>query len=96
MSPLLAIHFTGGNLDFLVFVVLFVFAVAYGYYTISGSAINNHPHNGRNGVPGSNRPDAIHDFADRQASAADVRAAARAIREAARYGDAGPADGPMT
>jgi len=78
MSSLLAVHFTGGNLDFLVFVVLMVFAVAYSYYTITGSAINNHPHNGRNGVPGSNRPDGIHDFADRQAFAAEVRTAARA------------------
>ena len=86
MSPLLAVHFTGGNLDFLVFVVLLVFGVAYSYYTIAGSAINNHPHNGRNGVPGSNRPDGIHDFADRQAYAAQVRNTARAAREAARYG----------
>jgi hypothetical protein len=86
MSAPLAIHFTGGNLDFLVFLVLFVFAVAYGYYTISGSAINNHPHNGRGGVPGSNRPDAIHDFADREAFATELRTAARA----ARYGDDEP------
>jgi hypothetical protein len=83
MSQLLAVDFTGGNLDFLVVLVLFFFAVAHGYYTISGSAINNHPHNGRNGVPGSNRPDGIHEFAERQAFAAEVRTAARA----ARYGD---------
>jgi hypothetical protein len=87
MSPLLAVTFAGGSLEFLVFLVVFVFAVAYGYYTISGSAITNHPHNGRNGVPGANRPDGIHDFADRQAYAADVRAAARAARYAARYPD---------
>jgi len=71
--------------------VLLLFAVAYGYYTISGSAINYHPHNGRNGVPGANRPDAIHDFAAREAYAADMRTATRTARDEARYSVHAPA-----
>jgi hypothetical protein len=82
MSGSLAISLAGGNLDFLAFLVLFFFAVAYGYYTISGSAITNHPHNGRDGAPGANRADGIHEFADRQAYAAEVRTAARDARQA--------------
>ena len=74
------------NVAFLFFIVLFSAGIVFGYFTISGSAINNHPHNGRNGAPGANRPDGIHDFAARDAYAADVRSAARAARDEARYG----------
>ena len=81
MTGLLAGSFAGGSLDFLAFLVLFFFAIAYGYYTISGSAITNHPHNGHDGVPGANRADGIHEFADRQAYAAEVRDATRAARQ---------------
>jgi hypothetical protein len=88
MSAHLAAAFTGGNLDFLAFLVVFFFAVAYGYYTISGSAISNHPHNGHDGVPGANRPDGIHAFADREAYAAELRAARRLARYEARHGGA--------
>ncbi len=38
----LAFELAGGSLIFLIFVVLFILAVAYGYYTRTGSGINQH------------------------------------------------------
>ena len=70
------------NAGLLVFFVIFGFGLIYGYYTISGSAINNHPHNGRDGAPGADRPDAIHAYATRQADAAHARDVARDERDA--------------
>ncbi|MEA2495420.1 MAG: hypothetical protein QOJ29_3331, partial [Thermoleophilaceae bacterium] len=55
------------NAALFVFLLIFSVGLVYGYFTISGSAINNHPHNGRDGAPGANRPDEIHAYAEREA-----------------------------
>ena len=67
MSPQLAIHFTGGNVDFLVFLVLFLFAVAYGYFTRIGSGINPRPY-GKiyGGAPGAFGPGNVSGHDDRE------------------------------
>jgi hypothetical protein len=46
----------GGSLIFLALVVAFVFALAFGIYTVKGSAINKHPSDGLDGAPGSEGP----------------------------------------
>jgi hypothetical protein len=72
-----------GNASLAAFFVIFGIGLVYGYYTIAGSAINNHPHNGRDGAPGANRPDAIHAHATREADAAYARQLAHSERDAA-------------
>jgi len=46
----------GGSLIFLAFIVIFFFAIVYGFYTIKGSAIDAHPNDGLDGSPGSEGP----------------------------------------
>jgi hypothetical protein len=72
-----------GNAAVLFFLVVFSAGIVFGYFTIGGSAINNHPHNGRDGAPGADRPDAIHAFAVRAGDAAHARLMARRRRDEA-------------
>ena len=46
----------GGSFIFLAVVVGMFFAVVFGYYTIIGSGINQHPNDGLDGAPGSGGP----------------------------------------
>jgi hypothetical protein len=56
----LATALDGGMLVFFVFLVVFFFAIAHGYYTRSGSAINQRPHNGAGSdAPGAAIPSTI-------------------------------------
>ena len=49
-------HLAGGTLIFVLFVVLYFVAVAYGLYTRGGSAINQHPYTNPYGdTPGASR-----------------------------------------
>ena len=43
----------GGSLIFLIFIVLFFFAIVYGFYTRKGSGINQRPSDGRGAAPGA-------------------------------------------
>lgn len=46
----------GGSLIFIAVIVVILFAVAFGFYTYRGSAINPHPSDGKDGAPGSAGP----------------------------------------
>lgn len=46
----------GGSLIFLGFLVAFFFVIVFGFYTIKGSGINEHPSDGLDGAPGSEGP----------------------------------------
>ena len=72
------------NVYFGIFLAVFLFAVVYGYFTVSGSGINSHPIDGRGGAPGSKLPDQFRQFADRQLHDRDMRVAERDRRVAAR------------
>ena len=54
VTPVLAL--AGGSFIFLAFLVVMFFAVVYSFYTVSGSAINQHPNDGLRGAPGSSGP----------------------------------------
>src|SRR3954466_2256952 len=64
------------NLYFGIFLLVGAFGVVFGYFTVRGSGIDNHPSDGRGGAPGSKLPDEFHQFADRQVHDADARRAA--------------------
>jgi hypothetical protein len=68
------------NLYFGIFLLVGGFGLVFGYFTVRGSGINNHPSDGRGGTPGSKLPDEFHQFADRQVHDADIRHARRAAR----------------
>jgi hypothetical protein len=51
--PLAAI---AGTFIIIAVIVAIVLAVAFGYYTYSGSAINAHPNDGLDGAPGASDP----------------------------------------
>ena len=61
-----SIALAGGSWFFLAFVVLFLLAISHGYYTVSGSAINQRPHNGGGGAPGAKIPSTIGRDVDRR------------------------------
>jgi hypothetical protein len=55
-----AIAAAGGTWAFGTFVVLFFLAISHGYYSRSGSAINQRPyHNGSGDAPGAEIPSTI-------------------------------------
>lgn len=61
------IALAGGLWIFLIFLVVLFFAVAYGYYTRSGSAINQHPYDDPYGdAPGAEIPSTIGRDVDRR------------------------------
>ena len=53
-APVLAL--AGGSFIILGVMVVFFFAIVYGFYTIKGSTINAHPNDGLDGAPGSEAP----------------------------------------
>ena len=65
------------NIYFGIFLLVLVFGVVFGYFTVRGSGIHNHPTDGRGEAPGSKLPDEFHQFADRQVHDADLRRAMR-------------------
>src|SRR3954452_12547666 len=65
------------NLYFGIFLLVGAFGLVFGYFTVRGSGIDNHPSDGRGAAPGSRLPDEFHQFAERQIHDADVRHAAR-------------------
>jgi hypothetical protein len=65
----LAFAFTSGHgtWAFLTFLVLFFFALSHGYYSRTGSAINQRPYDGTNGdAPGAEIPSTIGRDIDRR------------------------------
>jgi hypothetical protein len=57
---LIAFALAGGSWVFLGFLVLLFFAVSHGYYSRSGSAINQRPYNNAGGdAPGAEIPSTI-------------------------------------
>lgn len=63
----LAFALAGGSWFFLLFVVIFFFAIAHGYYSRSGSAINQRPYNSEGGdAPGASIPSTIGRDIDRR------------------------------
>jgi hypothetical protein len=63
----IAFVLAGGTWAFLAFVVLFFLAVSHGYYSRSGSAINQRPYNNRGGdAPGAEIPSTIGRDIDRR------------------------------
>ena len=75
MTPTLAASLQA-NLYFAIFLLVGAFGLIFGYFTVRGSGINNHPSDGRGAAPGAKLPDEFHQFADRQVHDADVRRAA--------------------
>src|SRR3954464_2279721 len=75
MSPILAASLQA-NLYFALFIVIGAVGLIFGYFTVRGSGINNHPYDHRE-APGARLPDEFHQFAGRQALHADRRKAAR-------------------
>jgi hypothetical protein len=62
-----ALILAGGSWAFLVFVVVLFFAVAHGYYSRTGSAINQRPYDGAHGdSPGARIPSTIGRDVDRR------------------------------
>ncbi|MFP5364117.1 MAG: hypothetical protein ACLGI5_15470 [Thermoleophilia bacterium] len=56
----IALVLAGGTWFFLAFVVLFLLAIAHGYYTRTGSAINQRPYNNGGGdAPGAEIPSTL-------------------------------------
>jgi len=63
----IALAFAGGSWIFLGFVVLFFLAISHGYYSRSGSAINQHPYSDPAGdAPGAEIPSTIGRDVDRR------------------------------
>jgi len=63
----IAFVLAGGTWAFLAFVVLFFLAISHGYYSRTGSAINQHPyHNGSGDAPGAEIPSTIGRDIDRR------------------------------
>jgi hypothetical protein len=62
-----ALILAGGSWAFLVFVLVLFFAIAHGYYSRSGSAINQRPYDGVHGdAPGARIPSTIGRDIDRR------------------------------
>ncbi|MGH2841518.1 MAG: hypothetical protein ACRDKY_11920 [Solirubrobacteraceae bacterium] len=63
----MAIALAGGSWFFLAFVVIFFFAIAHGYYTRTGSAINQRPFNADGSdAPGAGIPSTLGRDIDRR------------------------------
>jgi len=73
----------GANFEFGLFLLIALFGLVLGYYTVRGSGINNHPWDGRN-APGARLPDEFHQFADRDFERREARRVGRAEPAAAR------------
>ena len=63
----IAVALAGGTWVFLAFVIVFFFAIAHGYYSRSGSAINQRPYNPDGGdAPGAGIPSTLGRDIDRR------------------------------
>jgi len=63
----MAIALAGGTWFFLAFVILFLLAIAHGYYSLSGSAINQQPYDANGSdAPGAAIPSTIGRDIDRR------------------------------
>src|SRR4051812_37808854 len=82
MAWLLATTFEA-NLIFGIFLLMLVFGLVLGFFTVRGSGINNHPWEGHAEAPGARLPDEFHQFSDRQVHDADLRHEAQDRRIAA-------------
>jgi hypothetical protein len=51
--------FASGSLIFLAVIIVFLLAVVYGFFTRTGSGINQRPTDGRGGAPGAEGPSRI-------------------------------------
>jgi hypothetical protein len=71
----LAANPLGGNLIMAAYLLVAMVALVFGFFTVRGSGITNHPYNGRDGTPGSRLPDEFTQFADRQVHDHDLREA---------------------
>jgi hypothetical protein len=80
MSAVLATS-VGANVYFGIFLLIAAFGFVFGFFTVRGSGINNHPW-GHSDTPGAKLPDEFHQFADRQIHDADERRARRAGKRA--------------
>jgi hypothetical protein len=76
MTSVIAASFAA-NVCFAVFLVIFAFGVVFGFFTVNGSGINNHPWDARD-APGARLPDEFHQFAERQLRNSDLRGGRRA------------------
>jgi hypothetical protein len=63
------------NLILLGFIAIAGFGFVLGFFTSTGSGIDNHPWEGHVGAPAARYPDEFHQFADRQIHDHDLRAA---------------------
>jgi hypothetical protein len=63
------------NLILLGFIAIAGFGFVLGFFTNTGSGIENHPWEGHLAAPAARLPDEFHQFADRQIHDADLRAA---------------------
>jgi hypothetical protein len=79
MTPVLASS-VDANVNFAIFLAIAAFGFVFGFFTVRGSGINNHPIDGRGGAPGAKLPDEFHQFQDRQLHDADRRRATRERR----------------
>jgi hypothetical protein len=70
----------GANATFGLFLLLGGAGLVLGWFTVRGSGISNHPHDGRNAAPGAKLPDEFHQFEARQIHDADMRKAQREER----------------
>lgn len=82
------------NVSLAIFLAIAAFGFVFGFFTVRGSGINNHPWEGHTEAPGARLPDEFHQFADRQVHDADLRRAERDRRVEARVA-ALQAAGPM-
>jgi hypothetical protein len=64
------------NAILVLFLLVGLFGLILGFFTVRGSGITNHPWEGHSGAPGARLPDEFHQFADRQVHDADMRRAA--------------------
>ncbi|MBW3607016.1 MAG: hypothetical protein KY463_01455 [Actinobacteria bacterium] len=67
MGSLIAVVSGNGMWILVAFLVLFFLAIAFGYYTRTGSAINQHPYDGTDGdAPGAEIPSTMGRDVDRR------------------------------
>ena len=52
----IVVALAGGSFIFLGVLIVGLLGVVYGYFTIAGSGIDEHPNDGRDGAPGSAGP----------------------------------------
>ena len=74
MSTLAAVPLDA-NLILGAYLIVATAGLVFGYFTVRGSGINNHPSDGRDCAPGAKLPDEFDQFKDWQIHEADLREA---------------------